>query len=94
MWEIVEIMCYFVIFIFVLEGGYMVFFVDIFEVLIQGEIVVEVMEVVKDVLLIVFDFYFEDNEFIFLFLLLNSYDYFIEVFLSVVFKVLLLNVFL
>lgn len=87
-------MCYFVIFIFVLEGGYMVFFVDIFEVLIQGEIVVEVMEVVKDVLLIVFDFYFEDNEFIFLFLLLNSYDYFIEVFLSVVFKVLLLNVFL
>lgn len=72
----------------------MVFFVDIFEVLIQGEIVVEVMEVVKDVLLIVFDFYFEDNEFIFLFLLLNSYDYFIEVFLSVVFKVLLLNVFL
>lgn len=72
----------------------MVFFVDIFEVLIQGEIVVEVMEAVKDVLLIVFDFYFEDNEFIFLFLLLNSYDYFIEVFLSVVFKVLLLNVFL
>lgn len=72
----------------------MVFFVDIFEVLIQGEIVVEVMEVVKDVLLIVFDFYFEDNEFIFLFSLLNSYDYFIEVFLSVVFKVLLLNVFL
>lgn len=72
----------------------MVFFVDIFEVLMQGEIVVEVMEVVKDVLLIVFDFYFEDNEFIFLFLLLNSYDYFIEVFLSVVFKVLLLNVFL
>lgn len=52
------------------------------------------MEAVKDVLLIVFDFYFEDNEFIFLFSLLNSYDYFIEVFLSVVFKVLLLNVFL
>lgn len=32
--EIVEIMRYFVIFIFASEGGYMVFFVDIFEALI------------------------------------------------------------
>lgn len=73
------------------EGGFVVSFPDIPEALTQGETREEALDMAQDALLTAFEFYFEDNEKIPLPSKITG-DY-IELPVSVVAKVLMLNLF-
>ncbi|HAU5528435.1 TPA: type II toxin-antitoxin system HicB family antitoxin [Proteus mirabilis] len=73
------------------EGGYVVSFLDIPEALTQGDTREEALEMAQNALLTAFEFYFEDNEKIPEPSVITG-DY-IELPVSVVAKILMLNLF-